>query len=126
MKRILLVDDSRVTRELIKVYLIAKDVELLEARDGAEALRMIQASPPDLVLADLRMPRLDGFGLCEALNADPKLSKVPVLILTSHRDAGAEVRLRAAGARAVLQKPIQPQPLQDAIHRHLLAQAAAS
>jgi CheY-like chemotaxis protein len=126
MKRILLVDDSRVTRELIKVYLIAKDVELLEAPDGAEALRMIRASPPDLVLADLRMPRLDGFGLCQALSADPKLRKVPVLILTSHRDAGAEARLRAAGARQVLQKPIQPQPLQDAIHHHLLAQAAAS
>jgi len=125
MKRILLVDDSRVTRELIKVYLIAKDVELLEAPDGAEALRMIQASPPDLVLADLRMPRLDGFGLCAALSADPKLRKLPVLILTSNRDAEAEVRLRAAGARQVLQKPIQPQPLQDAIQRHLASQANA-
>jgi CheY-like chemotaxis protein len=119
MKRILLVDDSRVTRELIKVYLIAKDVELLEAPDGAEALRMIQVSPPDLVLADLRMPRLDGYGLCAALSADPKLRKVPVLILTSNRDSAAEVRLRAAGARQVLQKPIQPQPLQEAIQRHL-------
>lgn len=125
MKRILLVDDSRVTRELIKVYLIAKGVELLEAPDGAEALRMIQQSPPDLVLADLRMPRLDGFGLCEALQADPKLRKVPVLILTSNRDAEAEVRLRAAGARQVLQKPIQPQPLQEAIQRHLVPQAVA-
>jgi CheY-like chemotaxis protein len=125
MKRILLVDDSRVTRELIKVYLIAKDVELLEAPDGAEALRMIQQSPPDLVLADLRMPRLDGFGLCEALQADPKLRKVPVLILTSNRDAASEVRLRAAGARQVLQKPIQPQPLQEAIQRHLPAQVVA-
>lgn len=125
MKRILLVDDSRVTRELIKVYLIAKDVELQEAQDGAEALRMIRASPPDLVLADLRMPRLDGYGLCQALQADPRLRKVPVLILTSNRDAEAERRLKAAGARQVLQKPIQPQPLQDAIHRHLLATAVA-
>ncbi len=121
MKRILLVDDSRVTRELIKVYLIARDVELQEAADGAEALRMIRMSPPDLVLADLRMPRLDGYGLCEALQADARLRKVPVLILTSSRDAEAEARLRRAGARAVLQKPIQPQPLQDAIHRHLLS-----
>ncbi len=125
MKRILLVDDSRVTRELIKVYLIAKDVELQEAEDGAEALRMIRTSPPDLVLADLRMPRLDGYGLCQALQADPRLRKVPVLILTSNRDAEAERRLKAVGARQVLQKPIQPQPLQEAIHRHLLATAVA-
>jgi len=122
MKRILVVDDSRVTRELIKVYLIARGVELLEAADGAEALRMIQSSPPDLVLADLRMPRLDGFGLCEALQADPRLRGVPVLILTSNTNADAEKRLLAAGARQVLLKPIQPQPLQDAIHRHMPAQ----
>jgi two-component system, chemotaxis family, chemotaxis protein CheY len=121
MKRILLVDDSRVTRELIKVYLIAKDVELQEAPDGAEALRMIRAKPPDLVLADLRMPRLDGFGLCQALQADPRLRNVPVLILTSNRDAGVEERLKGAGALQVLLKPIQPQPLQDAIQKHLLA-----
>ncbi len=126
MRRILLVDDSRVTRELIKVYLIAKDVELQEAPDGAEALRMIRAKPPDLVLADLRMPRLDGFGLCQALQADPRLRKVPVLILTSNRDAGVEERLKGAGALQVLQKPIQPQPLQDAIQRHLLGSASAS
>jgi len=125
MKRILLVDDSRVTRELMKVYLIARDVELLEAADGAAALRIIRASPPDLVLADLRMPRLDGFGLCEALTADPALRQVPVLILTSSRDREAERRLLAAGARQVLLKPIQPQPLHEAIHRHLLAQAVA-
>ncbi len=121
MTRILIVDDSRVTRELIKVYLIARDVLLQEAADGAEALRMIRLEPPDLVLADLRMPRLDGFGLCEALQADPRLRKVPVLILTSNRDAGVERRLMGAGALQVLQKPIQPQPLQDAIHRHLLS-----
>ncbi len=126
MKRILLVDDSRVTRELIKVYLIAKDVELQEAPDGAEALRMIRTSPPDLVLADLRMPRLDGFGLCEALQADPRLRKVPVLILTSNRDAAVEQKLKRAGALEVLQKPIQPQPLQDAIQHHLLARAVVA
>jgi CheY-like chemotaxis protein len=126
MKRILLVDDSRVTRELIKVYLIAKDVELQEAPDGAEALRMIRARPPDLVLADLRMPRLDGFELCQALQADPRLRKVPVLILTSSRDAGVEERLKGAGALQVLQKPIQPQPLQEAIQKHILSPGVPS
>lgn len=124
MKRILLVDDSRVSRELIKVYLIARDVELREAADGVEALGIIGADPPDLVLADLRMPRLDGFGLCQALRSHPSLRHVPVIILTSSRDADAERRLLTIGARQVLQKPIQPQPLQEAIQRHLPGQAA--
>jgi CheY-like chemotaxis protein len=119
VKRILLVDDSRVTRELIKVYLIAKDVTLLEAADGQEALDKIRAEPPDLVLADMRMPRLDGGQLCEALASDPATRDVPVLILTSNRDAETRRRARTAGAREVLQKPIQPHALLEAVNRHL-------
>ena len=125
MKRILLVDDSRVTRELIKVYLIAKDVTLLEAVDGQDALEKVRADPPDLVLADMRMPRLDGAGLCEALRDDPATRAVPVVILTSNGDADTRRRARSAGAREVLRKPIQPQALLDAVHRHMGAAAAA-
>jgi CheY-like chemotaxis protein len=126
MKRILLVDDSRVTRELMKVYLIARDVTLLEAADGQQALEMARADPPDLVLADMRMPRLDGRQLCEAMRADPRTQRVPVLILTSNRDPETSRQARAAGAREVLAKPIQPQPLLEAIHRHLAPPAATT
>lgn len=119
MTTILLVDDSRVTRELMKVYLIAKDVDLIDAADGAEALEKIRAARPDLVLADLRMPRLDGCELCEVMRADPLIRDVPVVILTSNGDADTVARCMAAGAREVLQKPIQPQPLLEALNRHL-------
>jgi CheY-like chemotaxis protein len=122
MKRILLVDDSRVTRELIKVFLIARDVVLVEAADGAEALAKVKADPPDLVIADLRMPKLDGAELCAAMRADLRTQHVPVVILTSNRDEETVRRARAAGAREVLQKPIQPQPLQEAVARHLVAE----
>lgn len=119
MKRILVVDDSRVTRELIKVYLIARDVTLLEAVDGQDALEKVRADPPDLVIADMRMPRLDGAGLCEALRNDPATKRVPVVILTSNGDADTRRRARSAGAREVLHKPIQPQGLLDAVQRAL-------
>ena len=119
MNTILLVDDSRVTRELMKVYLIAKGVELLDAADGVEALALARERRPDLVLADLRMPNLDGPGLCAAMRRDPTLSAVPVLILTSNRDADSAQRCRDAGAREVLLKPIQPKQLLAAVHRHL-------
>ncbi len=125
MKRILVVDDSRVTRELMKVYLIARDVTLLEAVDGQDALEKVRASLPDLVIADLRMPRLDGSGLCEALRRDPATRDVPVVILTSNRDAETRRKAVAAGAREVLQKPIQPHALLDAVNRHLPAAAIA-
>jgi CheY-like chemotaxis protein len=119
MKRILLVDDSRVTRELMKVYLIGRDVTLLEAADGAEALQKVRTDSPDLVVADMRMPVLDGAELCDALRADPATQHVPVLILTSNKDLATRRRAREAGAREVLQKPIQPQALLEAIERHL-------
>lgn len=119
MTTILLVDDSRVSRELIKVYLIARDVTIVEAADGQEALARVRAERPDLVLADLRMPRLDGVGLCEAIAADPFVSHVPVIILTSNADPETAGRCLAAGAREVLRKPIQPQPLLEAVNRHL-------
>ena len=119
MKRILLVDDSRVTRELMKVYLIARDVTLLEAADGEEALEKVRGDPPDLVIADMRMPRLDGRGLCEALKRDPVTRHVPVVILTSSKDLETRRTAREAGAREVLQKPIQPQALLEAVSRHM-------
>lgn len=118
MKTILLVDDSQVTRELIKVYLISRDLRLLDAPDGKAALDLIRRERPDLVLCDLRMPRLDGPGLCEALRADPALAAIPVLILTSNRDEASRRRCREAGARDVLLKPIQPHALHAAVAEH--------
>lgn len=118
MKTILLVDDSKVTRELIKVYLIARDVRLLDAPDGEVALRLARRERPDLILCDLRMPRLDGPGLCQALRAEPALAGIPVIILTSNADEDSHRRCREAGARDVLVKPIGPRALHDAVARH--------
>jgi two-component system, chemotaxis family, chemotaxis protein CheY len=118
VKTILLVDDSKVTRELLKVYLIVKDVRVLDARDGVEALEIARKERPDLILCDLRMPRLDGPGLCRALKAEPALEEIPVLILTSNGDAESVRQCRAAGARDVLLKPIGPHTLHDAVQRH--------
>ncbi len=118
-----MVDDSRVAREVIKVYLIAKDVTVLDAVDGLDALEKVRAEPPDLVVADMRLPRLDGAALCEALRKDPATRAIPVVILTANGDAETRRRARSAGAREVLQKPIQPHALIEAVNRHLGAAA---
>ncbi len=73
MTTILIVEDSSTMRELIKVYLIARDVKLMEAADGREALAKVRKERPDLVIADLRMPHLDGEGFCRAMIADPSI-----------------------------------------------------
>jgi len=118
VKTILLVDDSKVTRELIQVYLIVKDVRVVDAPDGEAALALARLERPDLVLCDLRMPRLDGPGLCRAMAADPALCTVPVIILTSNKDAASRQACREAGAREVLHKPVGPHELHEAVRRH--------
>ena len=118
MKTILLASDSKVTLELIKVYLIDKDVRVVDVRDGIEALTIARVERPDLILCDLRMPRLDGPGLCRELAADPTLRGTPVIILTSSRDKESLRRCEQAGVRTILLKPIGPHELYDAIQRH--------
>lgn len=116
---ILIVDDSRVMREVTKVYLIAKNVHIVEARHGEEALQVARASRPDVIVADLQMPKLDGPGLCRALKAEAALAVIPVIILTSNADALSKTRCLEAGAREVLRKPVEPAQLTAAITRQL-------
>ena len=120
MINVLVVDDSRVTREVTKLYLIQrKDVSVTEARGGEEALKAIRLQKPDVVLADMQMPRLDGAGLCAAMKADPALSGIPVVILTSVQDPRAHQQCMTAGAREILAKPVEPEHLNQALHRAL-------
>ncbi|MGC4117130.1 MAG: response regulator [Myxococcales bacterium] len=117
MGSILLVDDSRVVREVLKVYLIPRGVELTEAADGVEALAMIQRSVPDVVIADLRMPRLDGAELCQALRNHPRTLGIPVVILSSNLTDESAARCLNAGAAGVLRKPVDPKRLLAELER---------
>lgn len=119
MSTILLVDDSRVSREVLKVFLIGRNLTVLEAADGLAAMKVIHERHPDLVIADLRMPKLDGCGLLDALRADARTRTTPVMILSGSADAETAARCRAAGALEVLAKPIQPRALLEAVARHL-------
>jgi len=118
VKTILLVTESKVTQELVKVYLVAQDVRILEALDGVEALSIARLEHPDLILCDLRLQRLDGPGLCRELKSEPGLRATPVIILSSENDPGTLRSCREAGALAVVQKPVRPHDLHDAVRRH--------
>lgn len=120
MIQVLLVDDSRVTREVTKLYLIQRrDVAVQEARSGEDALKTIATQRPDVIVADMQMPRMDGPALCIALKADAALADIPVIILTSNADPRARQQCITAGAREILSKPIDPPTLMGALHRAL-------
>lgn len=121
MPSYLIVDDSRVSREVIKVYLAGDGVTLLEAKDGEEALVVAKRESPDAVVCDMRMPKLDGPGLCRAMAADSALAQIPVIILTGQTDSEAKRTCLEAGAREVLGKPVDPTTLLESVRRHAKA-----
>jgi signal transduction histidine kinase len=110
--RILVIDDSPTTLQTTTVILEQAGHETLRASDGQEGMAKLAAAPGvDLVLSDVMMPRLDGYGVCEAIRAHPAWRGLPVLLLTSLRDIGSQSRALEAGADDVLTKPIAPAEL---------------
>src|SRR5437870_10577024 len=75
MPIVLVVDDGAANRELIRMYLSTIDCEVLLAADGPSALALIETTPPDLVLLDVRMPRMDGYEVCRRIKAMPRRSE---------------------------------------------------
>jgi CheY-like chemotaxis protein len=114
--KVLIVDDTDTLRSLVLVYLMARGWEFEEARDGAEALRKIRASRPDVVVSDVTMPVMDGFELCAAIRTDPALRAIPVVLLTMLGDETSRQRGALVGASAFLTKPVSPATLKETIH----------
>ncbi|KQR26971.1 response regulator transcription factor [Deinococcus sp. Leaf326] len=115
MIRVCLVDDQTLVRlGLRRLLELAPDIEVVaEAGDGQEAVAVVCAIRPDVLLLDVRMPRLDGLGVLEALNI--KGSLPPTLMLTTFNDDEALLRSRKAGARGFLLKDASLETLLDSI-----------
>jgi two-component system chemotaxis sensor kinase CheA len=103
-RRILLADDSLTTRALEKGILEVHGYEVLAAVDGAEALQVLRSQSVDLVISDVEMPRLNGFGLVEAMKDDARLSKIPIIMLTSMESPRDQEKGMALGVDAYILK----------------------
>lgn len=123
-RRVLVVDDSEVTRAILSRTLRGAGFDVLEARDGAEGAMAALREQPAVVITDLEMPTMDGFPLLRLLKADPASSHIPVLILTSHGEAASRYWGLRTGADAYLTKDFQPGDLVAVVTR--LAEAAAA
>src|SRR6185295_11867929 len=110
MTTILVVDDRPVNRELLKTLLGYRDNRVLEASDGAEALKLIKAEPPDLVISDILMPTMDGYDLVRQMRADPASANIPVIFNTAHYlDREAKALADACGVSHIIYKPGEPE-----------------
>lgn len=105
-KKVLLVDDVNLLLELEKAFLKGLPVDVLVARNGAEALVLVKQTPPDLIYLDLNMPVMDGLTCCKALKSDPQTCDIPVIMVTTAGREEDEALCRDAGCDDYITKPI--------------------
>lgn len=114
---ILTVDDSRTMRDMLRLALVSVGYEVAEATDGEHGLQVLAGARPDVIITDINMPRLDGFGFIEAVRRDPLHRATPILVLTTESDPAKKDRARDAGATGWIVKPFHPDKLVAAIRR---------
>jgi len=119
MRTVLVADDKETSRELVRTVLEKAGYIVAEARDGVEALRQAHALKPDLIILDLHMPHLDGFGVILEIRRDRELAAIPVMALTASAMQGDRERALAAGFTAYIAKPIPLSMLRSEVERLL-------
>lgn len=108
MARILIIEDNPTNMELVDYLLRAFGHTTLHAGDGEEGVADALRESPDLVLCDVNLPKLDGYGVVRQIRADPRLENLPMLAVTALAMVGDREKLLAAGFNGYFSKPIEP------------------
>ncbi len=114
MKRIVIADDSGTARMFIRRCLEIiglRGAAFIEASNGKEALNLVKETPADLLVTDLNMPLMDGETLLKWIKGNPRLTDMPVVVISSVLNPAREADLRSLGAYAVIRKPVSPASL---------------
>lgn len=123
---ILIADDRPSSRELLRLVLERAGYDVVEAEDGEQALMRVREGNPDLVLLDLQMPGLDGYGALAEMRAEERFAQLPVLALTASAMRGDRERILEAGFTDYLAKPAAPDVVREAVARVLASQLKSS
>ena len=119
MIKVLVADDKATSRELIRTVLESRGYAISEASDGIEGLRFARELDPDLIILDLHMPGVDGFGVLAELRRDGKFTATPIMALTASAMQGDRERAIAAGFDSYVSKPIPLPALREEVERLL-------
>lgn len=120
---LLLADDSVTIQRVIELTFADEDVEVVAVSDGDQAIERLESAPPDIVLADIGMPGKDGYEVARYVKQSPKLSHIPVVLLTGAFEPVDQARAEEVGCDGVLAKPFEPQLVIGRV-KELLAQPA--
>ena len=123
---VLVVDDFADNREMYSEYLTFCGYDVVEAKNGKEAIEAAQARNPDIIIMDLSLPVMDGWEATRRLKADERTRKIPVVALTGHALAGHSQGAKEAGCDSFLAKPCLPDQLVAEIKRMLETRKASS
>lgn len=118
-RRILVIEDQEDNRAILRDLLGAAGFTYLEALDGADGVAAASRDPPDLILMDIQLPEIDGYEATRRIKADPALSSIPIIAVTSYALSGDEAKARAAGCDDYVTKPYSPRALLAKIRLHL-------
>ena len=116
---ILVVDDSITVRKVTEKLLVSENMLVGTAKDGLEALEILEKFDPDLILMDIEMPRMDGFEVLESVRQNPDWNHVPIIMISSRTAEKHQQRAEQLGANSFLGKPYQNQELMALIRRYL-------
>lgn len=115
-KKILVVDDEEKNRELLEAMLIPLDYSVDRASDGEEALKKVADNPPDLILLDVMMPRMNGFEVAKRLKTDQTHKIIPIVMVTALKDVENKVKAIANGVDDFLSKPVDSSELKARVN----------
>lgn len=114
---VLAIDDSRTIRSLLTAVLEDYDFTVTTAVDGVEGLEKFAQGAPKVVITDINMPRLDGFGVIEAIRGGKRNKTVPIIVLSTESGASLKDRARKAGATGWIVKPFDEEALVSVLKR---------
>jgi len=119
MFTILCIEDDADHRLMVHTILLAQGFTIALARNGDEGVALAKAIRPDLILLDLYMPRMDGFGVMKSLKADPLTHSIPIIVVSAWLGGDHFQRALEAGAIDIVAKPYDPEALAVLIQKHL-------
>jgi two-component system, cell cycle response regulator len=115
--RILIVDDSKTVRSIVRKALRVFDCEILEANNGLEGLRVVAKESPHLILLDVTMPVMDGIEMLKKLKADSALKTIPIIMLTTQGGRDNLLKIGKLGGHDYLVKPFREEVLAEKVTR---------
>ena len=119
MARILIIEDEAQIRDNLVRFLRLEGHEVAFAQDGVAGLEAIRAAPPELVICDFMMPRMDGFAVLAALRADEVLGQLPFIMLSASAEPERLDKAVAMGASAYVTKPFRFSEMRELLRQHL-------